>query len=73
MSNVRRSDVPAMKDKMASPVGGAGGREEVNNRGRVDGPSCCQDRGRVCCCWVPLELFQTLFLQLFFRTENTAK
>lgn len=73
MSTVRRSDVPAMKEKMASPVGGAGGGEKVNDRGRVDGPSCCQDRGRVCCCWVPLELFQALFLQLFFRTENKAK
>lgn len=66
-SNARRSDVSVRRVKMASPVGGAGSREEVNNRGRADGPTCCRDGGRVCCCysWVPLELFQTLFLQLF--------
>lgn len=72
MSGATRSRVAVMGVKMASPVGGAGSGEEVNNRGWVDGPPCCGDGGRICCrcSWVPLELFQALFLQLFWEQYN---
>lgn len=52
-----------------SPVGGAGGGEEVNSRGWVDGPADCGDRGGVRGhrIGILLELFQTLLLRQWKR------
>lgn len=72
------SDVTLIRVKLASPVGGTGSREKVNNRDRVDGTACCRDRGQVCSrySWIPLEFFQTLFLELqqnYFSRYNVLK